>query len=88
MASEAVRPPARQRVPPKGLSGLAGLLPGGGGDVGGGAVNAGIGNADILGELSVPPNWAQVSGASSGAARVAHHTMTSDSAMHGRAPET
>ncbi|MGC2654902.1 MAG: PPE family protein [Mycobacterium sp.] len=61
--------------PPKALSGLGGLL-GGGSGAGAGGVNAGVGNADIIGDVSVPPNWAQVSGASSGAARVAHHSMT------------
>lgn len=61
-------------TPTTGLSSLGGLL--GGGGAGGGAVSAGVGNADMIGDIAVPPNWAQVSGASSGAARVAHHTMT------------
>jgi PPE-repeat protein len=60
--------------PPKALSGLGGLL--GGGGAGGGPVAAGMGNADIVGEMAVPPGWAELSGAASHAARVPHHTMT------------
>jgi PPE-repeat protein len=60
--------------PPKALSGLGGMLGGGGG--GGGPVSAGTGNADIIGELSVPPDWAEASGALSHPARVAHHSLT------------
>jgi len=60
--------------PANGLSGLGGML--GGSGVGGGPVAAGMGNADIIGDVAVPPAWAQVSGAASHAARVPHHTMT------------
>ncbi|WIM89613.1 PPE family protein [Candidatus Mycobacterium wuenschmannii] len=64
-------------APATGLGNLGGLL-------GGGApVNATLGTSDVIGDISVPPNWAQVSGASSGAARVAHHTMTPASAEPG-----
>jgi PPE-repeat protein len=61
--------------PATGLSNLGGMLGGGSGGVGGAPVAAGVGNADILGELSVPPNWAQASGALSHPARIATHSM-------------
>jgi PPE-repeat protein len=57
-----------------GLSNLGGLL-GGGGEAGGAPVSAGVGNADILGELSVPPTWAEASGALSHPAPLAHHSL-------------
>ncbi len=59
--------------PATGLSNLGGLL--GGGDAGGAPVSAGVGNADIIGEMAVPPNWAEASGALSHPARVAHHSL-------------
>jgi PPE-repeat protein len=59
--------------PSKALSGLGGMLGGGGG---GAPVSAGLGKADIVGELAVPPNWAQATGALSHPARVATHSMT------------
>lgn len=68
-------------APPKALSGLGGML--GGGSAGGAPVQAALGNSEIIGDISVPPNWAQVSGAPSGAARVAHHTMTPASSEPG-----
>jgi PPE-repeat protein len=60
-------------TPANGLSGLGGLL--GGGDAGGAPVAASLGNGDIIGELSVPPNWADASGALSHPAPVAHHSL-------------
>jgi PPE-repeat protein len=60
--------------PPKALSGLGGLL-GGGGAGGGAPISAGLGNADIVGEMAVPPNWAEASGALSHPARVATHSL-------------
>ena len=60
--------------PTTGLSNLGGLL-GGGGAGGGGPVSAGVGNADIIGGLSVPPDWAEASGALSHPAPMATHHM-------------
>jgi PPE-repeat protein len=60
--------------PPTGLPSLGGML--GGGGAAGGPVAAGMGNADIIGDIAVPPNWAQASGALSHPARVAAHSMT------------
>lgn len=46
-----------------GLGGLGGLLGNGGGGAAGSAVSAGLGNAPVVGKLSVPPAWSGASAA-------------------------